>query len=394
MKKFEKEAASKSNPKYEQMIKREEKLYNDTNDLRTDFERDFTRILHSNAYKRLKHKTQVFFSPENDHVCTRIEHVNYVESISYTIANHLGLNTELTRAISIGHDIGHAPFGHQGEKILSELSKEYLGESFWHEQNGLYMADNIELLKDRQGNLRNLSLTYGTRDGIISHCGEIDENSITPRNEVVDLKDYKFPNQYAPYTWEGCIVKVADKISYIGRDIEDAIDMGFIDNDMSKLEKELGAELSNSSIINTLLEDICKNSTPERGLTFSEKALNLMNNVKKYNYENIYLSSKMEPSKRYFKLSLNEIFNVLKNVYDGENTLNKIKQEEKYYPKLMERFSQWLDNYIEKSERNGLKNKIIYNLNNEKDYLKAIITFISGMTDKFAIDTYNEIIRF
>ena len=394
MKKFEKEAASKSNPKYEQMIKREEKLYNDTNDLRTDFERDFTRILHSNAYKRLKHKTQVFFSPENDHVCTRIEHVNYVESISYTIANHLGLNTELTRAIAIGHDIGHAPFGHQGEKILSELSKEYLGESFWHEQNGLYMADNIELLKDRQGNLRNLSLTYATRDGIISHCGEIDENSITPRNEVVDLKDYKFPNQYAPYTWEGCIVKVADKISYIGRDIEDAIDMGFIDNDMSKLEKELGAELSNSSIINTLLEDICKNSTPERGLTFSEKALNLMNNVKKYNYENIYLSSKMEPSKRYFKLSLNEIFNVLKNVYDGENTLNKIKQEEKYYPKLMERFSQWLDNYIEKSERNGLKNKVIYNLDNERDYYKAIITFISGMTDKFAIDTYNEIIRF
>ena len=394
MKKFEKEAASKSNPKYEQMIKREEKLYNDTNDLRTDFERDFTRILHSNAYKRLKHKTQVFFSPENDHVCTRIEHVNYVESISYTIANHLGLNTELTRAIAIGHDIGHAPFGHQGEKILSELSKEYLGESFWHEQNGLYMADNIELLKDRQGNLRNLSLTYATRDGIISHCGEIDENSITPRNEAVDLKGYKFPNQYAPYTWEGCIVKVADKISYIGRDIEDAIDMGFIDNDMSKLEKELGAELSNSSIINTLLEDICKNSTPERGLTFSEKALNLMNNVKKYNYENIYLSSKMEPSKRYFKLSLNEIFNVLKNVYDGENTLNKIKQEEKYYPKLMERFSQWLDNYIEKSERNGLKNKVIYNLDNERDYYKAIITFISGMTDKFAIDTYNEIIRF
>ena len=256
------------------------------------------------------------------------------------------------------------------------------------------MADNIELLKDRQGNLRNLSLSYATRDGIISHCGEIDENSITPRNEEINLKDYKFPNEYSPYTWEGCIVKVADKISYIGRDIEDAIDMGFIDNDMSKLEKELGAELSNSSIINTLIEDICKNSTPEKGLTFSEKALNLMNNVKKYNYENIYSSPKMEPSKRYFKLSLNEIFNTLKDLYDGENTLNKIKQEEKYYPKLMKKFGEWLNNYIEKSERNGLKNKVIYNLNNDKDYYKAIITFISGMTDKFAIDTYNEIIKF
>ena len=123
MKKFESEAANKSNPKYEQMIKREEKLYNDTNDLRTDFERDFTRILHSNAYKRLKHKTQVFFLPENDHVCTRIEHVNYVESISYTIANHLGLNTELTRAIAIGHDIGHAPLDIKEKKFYQKYLK-------------------------------------------------------------------------------------------------------------------------------------------------------------------------------------------------------------------------------------------------------------------------------
>lgn len=394
MKKFENLAANETNPKWKEMIKREEELYNDANDLRTCFERDFTRILHSDAYKRLKHKTQVFFFPENDHICTRIEHVNYVESISYTIANHLGLNTELTRAIAIGHDIGHAPFGHQGEKVLSEISKKYLGENFWHEKNGVYLADNIELLKDRQGNKRNLDLCYAVRDGIISHCGEIDENIIKPREETIDLDEYKYPNEYAPYTWEGCIVKIADKISYIGRDIEDAIDVGFLNDDLSELEKLTGLNLSNSSIINTLTKDICENSNPNIGLIFSDKALNLMNSIKKYNYEKIYLSPRMEPSRKYFNIVINQIFNILKDAYDGENTNSKLDEEKKFYPKLISEFQNWTSKYYNLNERIGLNNKIIYDINNEKDYYKSIITFISGMTDRFAIDSYNEIIRF
>ena len=104
--------------------------------MRSEFERDYTRIIHSTAYRRLKHKTQVFFSPENDHICTRIEHVTHVESISYTIAKNLGLNTELTKAIAVAHDVGHSPFGHEGEKILSEISNKDLGISFWHEKMG------------------------------------------------------------------------------------------------------------------------------------------------------------------------------------------------------------------------------------------------------------------
>ena len=128
-KKFEKYRADENNSKWENIIKRKEELYNRKNDIRSDFERDYTRIIHSQAYRRMKHKTQVFFSPQNDHICTRIEHVTHVESISYTIANYLGLNTELTKAIATGHDIGHTPFGHQGEKILSEISKREIGES-------------------------------------------------------------------------------------------------------------------------------------------------------------------------------------------------------------------------------------------------------------------------
>ena len=118
-----KEAANENNIKWQNMIKREKPLYSRNNDMRTEFERDYTRIIHSTAYRRMKHKTQVYFSPQNDHICTRIEHVVYVDSISYTIAKYLGLNTELTKAIATSHDIGHSPFGHQGEKVLSEISK-------------------------------------------------------------------------------------------------------------------------------------------------------------------------------------------------------------------------------------------------------------------------------
>ena len=204
-----------NNPKWENMISRQSPLYKRNNDIRDEFERDYTRIIHSNSYRRLKHKTQVFFSPENDHICTRIEHVTHVESISYTIASYLGLNTELTKAIAVGHDLGHSPFGHEGEKILSKISNRDLGISFWHEKNGLDFVDSIELLVGHDGYKNNLNLCYGVRDGIISHCGEIDENALRPRDEFIDLNEYVHPNQYAPYTWEACVVKISDKISYI-----------------------------------------------------------------------------------------------------------------------------------------------------------------------------------
>jgi len=146
--KFKQVSANPENPKWNNMISRENELYKRENDMRSEFERDYTRIIHSSAYRRLKHKTQVFFSPTSDHVCTRIEHVNHVESISYTIAKYLGLNTELTKAIATAHDLGHSPFGHEGERILSQICKRDIGENFWHEKNGLNFVDNIEVLED------------------------------------------------------------------------------------------------------------------------------------------------------------------------------------------------------------------------------------------------------
>ena len=393
-------SANESNIKYKNMIQRNQELYKDKLDLRSDFERDYTRIIHSSAYRRLKHKTQVFFSPENDHVCTRIEHVTHVESISYTIANYLGLNTELTKAIATGHDLGHSPFGHKGERILSIISERDFGKRFWHERNGLNLVDHIELLEDRDGFKQNMNLTYAVRDGIISHCGEVDQNAIKPREEYIDLNNYEKPNQYAPYTWEGCVVKIADKISYIGRDIEDAIRLGILDDSLEELYKILELnktdKINNTAIINKLVSDLVLNSSIERGLCFSSEALQMMDKIKAFNYKNIYNNERLMPGNRYFELVVNEIYKYLDKLYDRENTINKLKSASKVYPKLINSFLEWIQNYWDLTDRSNLnlKNKIIFYKKKKEDYRKAIIYFISGMTDRFAMDVYEEIISF
>lgn len=393
--------ANEKNPKWNNMISREKPLYARNNDIRTEFGRDYTRIIHCNAYRRLKHKTQVFFSPNNDHICTRIEHVIHVESISYTIAQYLGLNPELTKAIASAHDLGHSPFGHVGEKILSKLSMQDIGQTFWHEKNGLELVDNIELLEDYEKYKQNLNLTYAVRDGIISHCGEVTENSLKPREEFINLSTYTHPNQYSPYTWEACVVKIADKISYLGRDIEDAITLGILDNQLTKLYDLLGYnypndKINNTIIINNLIKDLCENSSPEKGLCFSDNAFKLINEINKFNYKNIYNCKRIIPSNRYFDIVLNEIYSLLKSTFSGSNTISVIKNMEKFYPKLSQTFSEFLVNYYDFGNRENLKlkNKILFDKESNIDFYKAILYYISGMTDNFAIEIYNEIIRF
>ena len=384
-------SATPENSKWKQMIARKKPLYTANTEIRSEFERDYTRIIYSNAFKRMKHKTQVFFSPTNDHICTRIEHVNYVESISYGLAKALGLNIELTKTIAIAHDLGHSPFGHAGERVLNKILLGKTGKNFWHERNGLLYVDNIELLDNREGYKENLNLTYAVRDGIISHCGEIDENSIKPREEAINLENYTKPNEYAPFTWEGCVVKISDKISYLCRDIEDAITL--------KIFKDIPGEediINNTNLINNLIYDLCENSSPEKGLCLSENALNLMNRIKAFNYKYIYASDRIKPSTRYFRVVINEIYNLLKSMYDGQNTLNKLNDVSDIYPNLCKGFINFINDYYDFDNRENLrlKNKVLFSIDNEKDFYKAIIYYISGMTDNFAIEIYNEIIHF
>ena len=400
-KKFEKVAMFEGNPKWEQAISRVEKLYDPIYGdapMRSEFDRDYTRVINCNGYRRLKHKTQVFFAPKNDHICTRIEHVNLVDSISNTIANYLGLNAELTKAIAVTHDIGHSPFGHQGEKILSKIAQREYGGRFWHGGNGLNFVDNLELLRDVAGIKRNLNLTYAVRDGILGHCGEPTISGQKPRDEIVDLKDFTHSNKFAPFTWEACVVKIADNISYLGRDLEDAKEMKLLnDRDLQNLNKAIeNIRVNNTSIIGYLTGDLCKNSSVEEGLKFSNEAREAMEKIKKFNNDKIYKNEKIQPTIRYFTVLMNEIFYTLKNAYNGTATVKNIRKMKRYYPFLAEEFSSWIEEYSNADGRENEKyfNKIIYDLNDIKEYSRAIIDYMSGMTDQYIVRVYNEIVSF
>lgn len=400
---FKREAISESHPKYEKCIERSEALYSRDDDIRSDFARDYNRILHCTAYRRLKHKTQVFFATTNDHICTRMEHVNHVTAVSYTIAKYLGLNTQLTNAIALGHDLGHAPFGHAGEDLIKKILKEETKETFWHEKNSLRFADDCETLEDPQGNHRNLNLTYGVRDGIISHCGEVDQNGLKPRNRAINLKEIQEPNEYSPFTWEGCVVKISDKIAYLGRDIEDALSLKILSRtDIEELIKTVRPytnarlrELNTTVLMHDFIIDLCKNSSLSDGICLSKKNLGLMNAVKKFNYDNIYNHWKIENYKQYAELVVRSIYKMLKRFYKGEKTIREVDSFKEIYPTLAGVFKEWLEKYSALEERNRkLKNKVLYDLKEEQDYIRAIIDFIAGMTDSFAIRVFNEIIAF
>lgn len=407
--KFKSVAATPQDANWEKLVERDSSLYSRNDDVRSPFARDYTRILHSLAYRRLKHKTQVFFNIDNDHICTRMEHVAHVESVSHTIARSLGLNDELTRAIAIGHDLGHAPFGHQGETVISELSEKYLGEKFWHEKNGLRFVEKIELLEDNYKKSKNLNLTYAVRDGIISHCGEVDENGLKPRSEFIDLKDFLEPGQYQPVTWEGCVVKISDKIAYVGRDIEDAINLGFLNeqtkNKLLKMARANDERVLNTTVImHNLIIDICESSSLEKGICLSPKFLEQINLIKDFNYKYIYGHERLIPFKEYSKLVINQIFDVLKKTYEGKYSWESIKNYERYYPLLMTSFDKWLARYccadivpegeLLRIALNCDNDKIYGKLESEEIYIRAILDFIAGMTDRFAIKVFNELLSY
>ncbi|MCR5541122.1 MAG: HD domain-containing protein [Ruminococcus sp.] len=404
---FAEVASTERNLDWKNHIERPNMLYTRKDDIRSPYERDYTRILHSLAYRRLKHKTQVFFNIDNDHICTRMEHVQHVESVSCTIANYLGLNVDLTRAIAMGHDLGHAPFGHEGEVELTKIRNENGLDNFWHERNSLRMIDKLELLEDDKGNHRNLDLTYAVRDGIISHCGEVDENGIKPRKEIIDLNEFNTSGQFQAYTWEGCVVKIADKIAYLGRDIEDAMRLNFISNhDIRKLRqiaKKYGETAVNTTvIIHDFIISICENSTPDTGIRLNDEYNEMLNEIKKYNTDYIYKNKKFNVYRKYASLIIRSIYDTLINAYDSDNkkTIRNLKKMKDFYNILIEDFLDHLSKYtsfeidVKRDIRGYINEKIYGSLNDKLTYAQAIIDYISGMTDKYAITVFNELIRY
>ncbi|MCK5758649.1 MAG: HD domain-containing protein [Clostridiales bacterium] len=404
---FKGHAMVPGNPKYESAIVRYGELSQKPDDVRTPFERDYTRILHSRAYSRLKNKTQVFFATQNDHICTRIEHVNHVSSISVAICKHLGLNEELALAIATGHDLGHAPFGHSGEKYINQIISRHIDRDFGHEKNSLRIIDKYETLQNSKGFEQNLNLTYAVRDGIVSHCGEVEDEYLVPRDEILLLESIEKPNENSPYTWEGCVVKIADNIAYVGRDIEDALRLNILDGAHEHILKDLLKDYvnidikktNNTSLIYHLVTNLCSQSSPEYGLHYSEDHLKFLRAIKDFNYKYIYGNERLIVFHDYAHLILESIFNMVLNFYKGPDTIDYIKSHYlSIYPELSSTFINKLEKY---SDLGGLtvrnprfKNKVIYQLENRYDFIVAIIDYLSSMTDHFAIKIFDELTTF
>ncbi|MBR2616546.1 MAG: HD domain-containing protein [Clostridia bacterium] len=398
-KKFCALAMTQTNPDWDVATDRLTPLYTRDNDARSPFFRDYTRIIHSSGFRRLKHKTQVFFSPQSDHICTRIEHVLHVESIASAISDSLGLNSELVRTIAVGHDLGHSPFGHKGERVLNDISKNVLGEPFWHEKNSLYFVDKIELLEDDRRQRQNLNLTYAVRDGLICHCGEATENHLYPRRDAIDLETIAEAGRVNPFTYEGCVVKMADRISYIGRDIEDALALGVLSSEnMEELEdlvcEYAGDKINNTIIINYLINDLCLSSDPGSGICFSPRTNEFIKLLGDFNLRYIYRAPRVARAEKFFEIVIREIFRLLFDCFDSLDTLERLDELRGIYPKVTNSFMEWLRSYWTLIRDPIHQNPAIFDITDEKDYAKAVISYIAGMSDRYAMECFNEIISF
>ena len=266
-------------------------------------------------------------------------------------------------------------------------------------------------MPDYEGFERNLNLSYAVRDGIICHCGEVDEAALKPRNEFIDLETIQTANQFQSYTYEGCVVKISDKIAYLGRDIEDALSKKILEEEQKEELEEIIQDLfhhkklkdiNTTSLVHLFIIDLCKHSNPDNGLSFSKEYFEIMKTIKRFNYQNIYSHPRLKTFEDYASLIINTIFNRLLSYYNPNKPMECIKKlelDEKFYPLLCSHFKEWLLKYSNAStqEYRGAKkfiNKTIYDIKNPIDYKAAIVDFISGMTDSFSIKMFNELIAF
>jgi len=286
---------------------------------RQAFSVDVDRILHSSAYARYIDKTQVFYLIKNDHITHRVLHVQLVSKIARTIGRFLGLNEDLIEAISLGHDIGHTPFGHDGERILSDICKKHDIGYFRHNVQSIQFLDKVE----RNGVGWNLCLQ--TLDGILCHDGEIHNKELKPEREKsfeklekeVAAKKEDPDTLLIPMTLEGCVVRMTDTISYIGRDIEDAIRLDMIKR--SDLPKESVKYLgdSNGKIVFNLVTDMIENSYQNIYLAFSPEISDALKLLKEFNFKHIYMNPKIKKHlgtiKKLFKMLFEKYLNDLEN---------------------------------------------------------------------------------
>ena len=352
--------------KYATLDKEAIRLKDFTPDIRPNYFRDIDRIIYSSSYSRYFGKTQVFTMPTNDHISRRSIHVQLVSKIARSIGRALSLNEDLIEAISLGHDLGHTPFGHLGEEFLNEISIKH---------NEGYFNHNVQSVRNLmfvENNGEGLNLSIQVLDGILCHNGELELKEYKPKPKTKEDLLNEYQNCYAiknytrnliPMTLEGCVVRISDIIAYLGRDIEDAIKLGFIQKE--SIPKEITNILgtTNREIVNTIISDIITNSLNKNYLHISDDIFNAIKNLKRFNYENIY-------NKIYNDTELNEIKSKFEYLYEELlKDLNNKNKDSKIY------------NTFYKNMNEEYKN----NTSNER----IVLDYIAGMTDKYFIEEYN-----
>ena len=339
-----------------------------SDDIRPAYFRDIDRIIYSLSYTRYIDKTQVFSNNDNDNISKRMTHVQMVSKIARTIGRALNLNEDLIEAASLGHDLGHVPFGHVGESILNDLSLKYNEGYFNHNIQSvrtLMFVENFGL-----GN----NITVQVLDAIMCHNGELVESKYMPVKKTKDEFLEEYYNSYEeaganksmrPMTLEGCVVRISDVIAYIGRDIEDAVRLGVID--ISDIPVDIINVLgsNNSEIINTIVLDIIENSYDKPYISMSKDIFKAIVDLKDFNY---------------------------KKIYSKANSKAKIEEYKKQFAYLFEQYLANVNNKESKIYNVFLKNMSNEYLNTTSDARK-VMDYIAGMTDDYFLAEYKRLIK-
>ncbi|HET7264156.1 MAG TPA: deoxyguanosinetriphosphate triphosphohydrolase [bacterium] len=316
--------------------------------IRTDFQRDRDRVVHSKAFRRLMHKTQVFIAPEGDHYRTRLTHTLEVSQIARTVARALRLNEDLTEAIVLAHDLGHPPFGHAGEEALNGVMAPHGG--FRHDVQSLRIVELLERRRTRIGRVEHgLNLTWEVRDGIGGHSkGPADLETLPPIDET--------PPDAMPHTVEGQLARVSDRVAYVHHDTDDAIRAGLIgERDVPASVRDVLGE-TRGQWVDVTVRDIVERSTGKPRIEMSDPIRSALNRLKDFLFERVYL---------------------------GSVAKSDIGKAQRLVRELFDYFAAHPDE-IGDEARAALED-------GTADVHRAVCDFLAGMTDRFAIRTHERL---
>ena len=353
------------------VLRREAKPHDEATITRPAFARDIEKIINIPAYNRYTDKTQVFSFVENDDICRRGLHVQLVSRIARGISDLLGLNTQLVEAIALGHDLGHTPFGHAGERYLSQCFERHTGRSFRHNVHSVRVMDRLYR--------RNISLQ--TLDGALCHNGEFaqqvlrlgDMSTFDKLDEAVDRcsADVSEIKRLRPSTLEGCVVRVADMIAYLGKDRDDAVDVGIIDSLDCFESSFIGRD--NSRIINNMTVDIVNNSYRRDHIAMSEAAFEDIVLAKRQNYEKIY----------FMEGTVSPVENVVEEMFTElyERLYEQLVAGDESSPVFKHHIARLCDKSFTLTEDEYLK----------EEPNQIIVDYVSSMTDSYFIALYHHL---